>query len=218
MKLFRNVLASMMLLGSVPAAHATVLVNGSFETTISPWVAGPGINVSSTGNGLAPDGGYVAIIGFNSNAGGALSQSFALASGGLFDYAFKAGRSEGACSCQDVPLTFSVTIDGIELSSALPAYDGSAPSFAAALKLLSTYSGTVALGAGTHEFAFHFSRGETGFGRAPYFGIDGVSLIQQQVGAVPEPSTWAMMLLGFAGIGYAVYRRKKGAPGTALAV
>jgi hypothetical protein len=26
---------------------------------------------------------------------------------------------------------------------------------------------------------------------------------------VPEPSTWAMMLLGFAGIGYGVYRRKK---------
>jgi hypothetical protein len=28
------------------------------------------------------------------------------------------------------------------------------------------------------------------------------------VGSVPEPSTWAMMLLGFAGIGFAAYRRK----------
>ena len=27
--------------------------------------------------------------------------------------------------------------------------------------------------------------------------------------AVPEPSTWAMMLLGFAGLGYAVYRRAR---------
>jgi hypothetical protein len=26
-------------------------------------------------------------------------------------------------------------------------------------------------------------------------------------GAVPEPSTWAMLLLGFAGLGYAGYRR-----------
>jgi hypothetical protein len=34
---------------------------------------------------------------------------------------------------------------------------------------------------------------------------------------VPEPSTWAMMLLGFAGIGYGVYRRKKGAPATLVA-
>jgi PEP-CTERM motif len=29
-----------------------------------------------------------------------------------------------------------------------------------------------------------------------------------QVGSVPEPSTWAMMILGFAGIGYMAYRRK----------
>ena len=28
-------------------------------------------------------------------------------------------------------------------------------------------------------------------------------------GAVPEPSTWAMMLLGFAGIGFVAYRRKQ---------
>jgi PEP-CTERM motif len=28
--------------------------------------------------------------------------------------------------------------------------------------------------------------------------------------AVPEPSTWAMLLLGFAGLGYAGFRRCKG--------
>jgi PEP-CTERM motif len=28
------------------------------------------------------------------------------------------------------------------------------------------------------------------------------------VGSVPEPSTWAMMILGFAGIGFMAYRRK----------
>jgi hypothetical protein len=27
--------------------------------------------------------------------------------------------------------------------------------------------------------------------------------------AVPEPSTWAMMLIGFAGLGYAAYRRQR---------
>ena len=29
------------------------------------------------------------------------------------------------------------------------------------------------------------------------------------VGGVPEPSTWAMMILGFAGVGYMTYRRKR---------
>ena len=31
----------------------------------------------------------------------------------------------------------------------------------------------------------------------------------ETVAAVPEPSTWAMMILGFAGVGYMTYRRRK---------
>jgi hypothetical protein len=31
-----------------------------------------------------------------------------------------------------------------------------------------------------------------------------------KVGTVPEPSTWAMMLLGFLGLGFMAYRRKEG--------
>jgi PEP-CTERM motif len=36
-------------------------------------------------------------------------------------------------------------------------------------------------------------------------GFDGVTY---GVAAVPEPSTWAMMILGFAGVGFMAYRRK----------
>jgi hypothetical protein len=35
--------------------------------------------------------------------------------------------------------------------------------------------------------------------------------------AVPEPSTWAMMLLGFAGVGFMAYRRSRKDQGLALA-
>jgi hypothetical protein len=34
--------------------------------------------------------------------------------------------------------------------------------------------------------------------------------IKAVVGSVPEPSTWAMMILGFLGLGYMAYRRKNG--------
>lgn len=37
------------------------------------------------------------------------------------------------------------------------------------------------------------------------FGGKGISPV---VAAVPEPSTWAMMILGFAGTGFMAYRRK----------
>ena len=45
-------------------------------------------------------------------------------------------------------------------------------------------------------------------------GID-VSVADIAVAAVPEPATWSMMILGFAGIGFMAYRRSR--KGLALA-
>jgi hypothetical protein len=42
-----------------------------------------------------------------------------------------------------------------------------------------------------------------------YYNIQGGATVS---GAVPEPSTWAMLLLGFAGLGYAGYRQAKTSP------
>jgi hypothetical protein len=39
-----------------------------------------------------------------------------------------------------------------------------------------------------------------------YSGLNDVSVVA--VAPVPEPSTWAMMILGFAGVGFMAYRRK----------
>jgi hypothetical protein len=39
--------------------------------------------------------------------------------------------------------------------------------------------------------------------------VDDLRLAQGLTAAVPEPSTWAMMILGFAGVGYMTYRRRK---------
>ncbi len=37
------------------------------------------------------------------------------------------------------------------------------------------------------------------------------------ISAVPEPSTWAMMILGFFGVGFMAYRRKKNGPALRIA-
>jgi CHRD domain/PEP-CTERM motif len=37
----------------------------------------------------------------------------------------------------------------------------------------------------------------------------GTGEVRGNIAAIPEPSTWAMMILGFAGIGYVTYRRRK---------
>ena len=43
----------------------------------------------------------------------------------------------------------------------------------------------------------------------PNVAVDAISISDAAtVAAVPEPSTWAMMILGFAGVGFMAYRRK----------
>jgi hypothetical protein len=44
----------------------------------------------------------------------------------------------------------------------------------------------------------------------PFPAVNGTldSFTVTEIGAVPEPSTWAMMILGFAGVGFMAYRRK----------
>ena len=37
----------------------------------------------------------------------------------------------------------------------------------------------------------------------------GTQVIASTAGTVPEPSTWALMLLGFAGLGYAGFRQNR---------
>jgi PEP-CTERM motif len=48
-------------------------------------------------------------------------------------------------------------------------------------------------------------------------GGDGFALTGTIQAAVPEPSTWAMILLGFVGVGFVAYRRKGSYPAVRLA-
>ena len=47
------------------------------------------------------------------------------------------------------------------------------------------------------------------FGTGPDTFVDGTPGTPGTFSAVPEPSTWAMMLLGFAGLGFAGYRKAR---------
>jgi von Hippel-Lindau disease tumor suppressor protein/PEP-CTERM motif-containing protein len=48
----------------------------------------------------------------------------------------------------------------------------------------------------------------TGFIAETASGV-GVTPDIANIGSVPEPSTWAMMILGFAGVGFMAYRRSR---------
>jgi hypothetical protein len=46
---------------------------------------------------------------------------------------------------------------------------------------------------------------------------DSYAITGPMVAAVPEPCTWAMMILGFVGVGFMAYRRKQNGPALRLA-
>jgi PEP-CTERM motif len=80
-----------------------------------------------------------------------------------------------------------------------------------------------------NEVSFHAFGGKSAFGprHGRIFVLDNLTIgavpaLSPAVSdgafrAVPEPSTWAMMLLGFAGLGYAGYRRLKSGNAALLA-
>lgn len=57
---------------------------------------------------------------------------------------------------------------------------------------------------GSSETLSFLSTGTGGAPEPPFSLLDGVSMT-----VVPEPSTWAMMALGFIGLGYAGFRRRR---------
>ena len=61
----------------------------------------------------------------------------------------------------------------------------------------------------TPEIRFEDSSGVTN-------NVDGL-LDQVTVASIPEPSTWAMMILGFAGVGFMAYRRRNQGPAFRIA-
>jgi PEP-CTERM motif len=80
-------------------------------------------------------------------------------------------------------------------------------------------------GSGAGQVFYDISLDSPGATQVDFFSItptgayvvDDGTFTTTQVAAVPEPSTWAMMLLGFAGVGFMAYRRKQNEPALRLA-
>ena len=71
-------------------------------------------------------------------------------------------------------------------------------------------------GSGAGQVFYDISLDSPGATQVDFFSVtptgayvfDNGTFTTQVAGAVPEPSTWAMLLLGFAGVGFMAYRRK----------
>jgi hypothetical protein len=179
-----------MISAGTSSATTNLIVNGGFETgDFTGWtVAGDATGVATTGfDGFAPHSGtYFAALGDTSESYpyGTLSQTVTDASGQALTLSYWLA-SDGA-----QPNYFDATWDGTLIS-------GSQITNSNAFGYID-YQFTV-VGTGTDTLLFHEQNVPA------YDALDDVSL----TAAVPEPTTWAMMLLGFMGLGIAGYRNSR---------
>ena len=137
----------------------------------------------------------------------ALSGLFGTAASGTMSLDFNSGTSTWSLTAFDLLLgqQFDTTNAGLMQELALQTIGG-------------TLNGVVGLQDGTTDFLFSFNptasvstpfmRFSLGNLQVPLFQQITITRLDAPPPGVPEPGTWAMMLVGFAGMGLAMRRRK----------
>jgi hypothetical protein len=210
---FRTIMLAALLVAAsaAPAQAADNLIAYSAIPSILPWTVGGDISVSQSGTPLAA---HRLNVGFQSPFAasavpGTLTQSFVVPTTGTYRYGVRVGRSESSGGQDDVPLRFVARVGNLQITDALPSFTtnicGNCPTIAAG----TVFDSTVFLEAGLRSFSFEFERGESGFGRSPFFVIDDVFVeaVAPPTGGVPEPASWALLVTGFGLTGAAMRRR-----------
>jgi hypothetical protein len=218
---------AVLLAASTSASAANLIANSDFASgALTPWTltgtAGDGQNtvvINLTSGASYPGGAFNEVIPTDPNApssayglyfvsdvplGAGATQTFTVTKAGIYKVSFDYYvPNNGLANPDDADLSASVNSTNIaNLDAKTLGNDGGA---------WRTVSATELLGAGANSFNFGFTvpgnvtdGRETSDAYASDFVVSNIS-----VAGVPEPATWAMMLVGFGGLGAAMRGRRK---------
>ena len=205
--------AAVLLGATYSKASADIVVDGNFINNVGNYqtiaggstFGGPnGDAWTVTGSSIDLIGGYWASptpgvagsgsVDLDGNGPGGISQTISLAAGSYLLSFFLSGNPDGGD-----PL--KVVLAGIPGAEQTFSFTTGTNSHGTMNYVLETLGFTVAAPTVT---VLSFSSLDTNSPYGPVIG--GI-----QISAVPEPSTWAMMILGFAAVGFAAFRRRKAA-------
>jgi hypothetical protein len=207
-------IASAILMGSAVAASAAIVTNGDFETgNLSGWTVNAGSdpahlpivigynNTFGFPNGAygesipAPINGLTSGAYFSADAATqSISQSLALGANTAYTLSFDIYAPQNGRS-NPFDASLFASLNGTPVSTVFSA-DSLAHGW---LHYSTSFTST---NAPLYDLELAFQGGGT---TAADFVVDNVTVA---IAAVPEASTWAMMILGFGGIGFWAFRRK----------
>lgn len=202
MKKIAIAVAALIASAAMPAYAAELIMNGNFEAGATGFTttgnvdvlsgADYVINAGASGSSGAQSN-HFASFGSGNDAGtGVVFQSFATVAGAIYTLSFE----YGAFNSTSQQLSYSLT--GVPGASVLPITTGTSNLDSLFTSFTTTFTGT---GAPT---TLRFESTSAAGDNADVL-LDNVSV----TGAVPEPGTWAMMLMGFAMVGAGLRGRRK---------
>ena len=208
-------------LSAIPA-HASLITNGSFENGIDPgsfttlnavdttsltgWTVASG-NIDYIGTYWTASNGSRS-LDLNGMVPGSISQTFSgLVAGQTYVVSFDlAGNPDGGPQ----PKMITVTTNEADFNASFDSSNTSRSSMGWKLESFTF----VALGS---TDTLTFASNTTGFsGNDSDPTAFGPALDNVSVAPVPEAATWAMMIMGFAGVGFLAYRRRPAGSGVRL--
>jgi hypothetical protein len=143
---------------------------------------------------------FPTLDGYNTTSGGA---KFIEVQGGTLTFTFVSPVYAFGAYFSGVQNFFNTTVsfnDGSSQSFVIP--NAGTSSSVGAL----TFFGFTDVGAAISGITINAGNAQTG---ADFLGVDDVRFAVRATGAVPEPGTWAMLMLGFGMTGFALRRRSK---------
>jgi hypothetical protein len=209
-------------LASESAQAVELIVNGGFEASSNNFTTPPGwtnvghedgvLQYATTAPNITPYQGlnFYSLDGAGDNgvfiANDGITQSVATVTGASYQLTFGLSGENGPGGITTLAVTIGSQTTDFTITS------DSSGFFSKPLALTTiSYVATSAI------TAISFIETASNDGGNNDALIDGVSFQGPSVtSAVPEPSTWAMMILGFCGVGFMAYRRKQN--GSALSV